>query len=89
MRFDLAFHAIYPNCCDIVSVRLQVAPHAVFTEDVPSFVLQMKHRLEKAVSQAGLRLEKKIQSLEKQGGQTDKHLHTKKLADLLMSNLHR
>ncbi|GAB4820402.1 hypothetical protein N2152v2_007448 [Parachlorella kessleri] len=50
---------------------------------------QMKHRLEKAVSVAVQRLEKKVHSLQKQGGQSDKHLHTKKLADLLMSNLHR
>ncbi len=55
----------------------------------PTAPLQVKHRLQKAVSQAVQRLEKKVQSLQKQGGQSDKHLRTKKLADLLMANVHR
>lgn len=51
--------------------------------------LQMKSRLERVVTQAMQRLQKKIESLRKQGGQSDRHLQTQKLADLLMANVHR
>lgn len=49
----------------------------------------MKQKLQRAITQAVQRLEKKIQSLEKQGGQSDKHAKTQKLADLLMANVYR
>ncbi len=51
--------------------------------------MQVKQRLQRAVGTAVQRLQKKIHSLQKQGGQSDKHVHTSKLADLLMANVHR
>ena len=48
-----------------------------------------QQRLRKCVSNAQVRLAKKIESLQKQGGAADKHLQTQRLADMLLANAHR
>jgi predicted ribosome quality control (RQC) complex YloA/Tae2 family protein len=56
-------------------------------EDDEFYKLQSK--LQKGIKSAMSKMEKKIESLEKQGAQGDLHLETQKLADMLMANVHR
>lgn len=56
-------------------------------EDDEFYKLQSK--LQKGIKTAMSKMEKKIESLEKQGAQGDLHLETQKLADMLMANVHR
>lgn len=48
-----------------------------------------RQQLAKAVAAATARLQKKVESLRRQGGQGDKHEGTRKQADMLMANVHR
>lgn len=51
--------------------------------------LKLQIKLQKGIQSAMSKMEKKIESLEKQRAQGDLHLETQKVADLLMANVHR
>ncbi|KAL4458209.1 hypothetical protein ABPG75_013074 [Micractinium tetrahymenae] len=49
----------------------------------------LKQQLTRAVAAAITRLQKKVESLQRQGGEGDKHTQTQRLADMVMANVYR
>ncbi|KAL4435060.1 hypothetical protein ABPG77_003885 [Micractinium sp. CCAP 211/92] len=49
----------------------------------------LKQQLTRAVAAAVTRLQKKVESLQRQGGEGDKHAQTQRLADMVMANVYR